>query len=177
MFLVGFRWPAGDRLTEKEKWCSCVQTVFSGNLDCPNHSRLLLYLTKSTGGALPHSVTQTLWKAGRVLRLSADTLGGKRWLLVALAPHLRTLFWRGVSPMPESFKGLKSNFPPCNPGAFQTSHAVYWHMTETVQPPSHLSAYKTVSHLRARQSTLPSALNKQSLGEKGAAAFHHPLNL
>ncbi|TNN54482.1 hypothetical protein EYF80_035320 [Liparis tanakae] len=29
----------------------------------------------------------------------------------------------------------------------------------------------TVSHLGARQSTLPSALNKQSVGEKGAAAF------
>ena len=68
--------------------------------------------------------------------------------------------------MPQSFKGLKSNFSPCNPGAFQTSHAVYWHMTKKVQPPSHLRAYKTVTHLRALVVILSRApLNKQSLSD------------
>lgn len=70
--------------------------------------------------------------------VSRQTHLGESWLLVALTPHLHTLFWRGVSPMPQSFKGLKSNFSPCNPGAFQTSHAVYWHMTKKFNPLSSL---------------------------------------
>ena len=69
---------------------------------------------------------------------SQQTHQGEWWLLVALTPHLHTLFWRGVSPMPQSFKGLKSNFSSCNPGAFQTSHAVYWHMTKKFNPLSSL---------------------------------------
>lgn len=36
--------------------------------------------------------------------------GGEWWLSAALTPHLHALFWRGVSPTPRSFKGLKSNF-------------------------------------------------------------------
>lgn len=51
----------------------------------------------------------------------------------------RSCFDVACLPCTQSFKGLKSNFSPCNPGAFQTSHAVYWHMTKKVQPPSHLS--------------------------------------
>lgn len=59
-------------------------------------------------------------------------------LLAALTPHLPTLFWRGMSPIPQSFRSIKSNFSPCNPGAFQTSHAVYWHMTKKFNPLSSL---------------------------------------
>lgn len=70
--------------------------------------------------------------------VSEQTHRGELWLLVALTPHLHTLFWRSASPMPQSFKGLKSNFSPCNPGAFQTSHAVYWHMTKKFNPFSSL---------------------------------------
>lgn len=64
-----------------------------------------------------------------------DTPGGAMAFSYSHSSSLRSvLTWR-VSRAPESFKGLKSNFSPCNPGAFQTSHAVYWHMTKKFNPP------------------------------------------
>lgn len=98
------------------------------------------------------------------------------WLSVALTPHLHTLFWRGASPMPQSFKGLKSNFSPCNPGAFQTSHAVYWHMTKKFNLLSSLC----LQDCNSPQSPVvgpPERPEQTAPQQEGAPAFHHSLNL
>lgn len=108
--------------------------------------------------------------------VSRQTHQGELWLSVAFTPHLHSLFWRGVSPMPQSFKGLKSNFSPCNPGAFQTSRAVYWQMTKKFNPFSSLG----LQDCNSPQSLVvipPEHAEQTQPQREGAPAFHHSLNL
>lgn len=151
---------------------SCV----SGNLDCSNHSSVFFYLTKSIWDASSIQRDHRLCEKQDSSFASQQTHQGELWLLVALTPHLHTLFWRGMSPMPQSFKGLKSNFSPCNPGAFQTSHAVYWHMTKKFNPFSSLGLQDCNSPRSLV--VIPPELPEQTEPQReGAPTFHHSLNL
>lgn len=146
-----------------------------GNLDCSNHSSIF-FTWLHRFEMLHHTAWPKLCEKQDNSSVSLQTHQGELWLLVALTPHLHTLFWRGVSRMPQSFKGLKSNFSPCNPGAFQTSHAVYWHMTKKFNPFSSLC----LQDCNSPQSLVvipPERREQTEPRREGAPAFHHSLNL
>lgn len=61
-------------------------------------------LTKWIWNASPRSMTQTLWKAGQLLRLSADAPGGVAAFSCSHSSSPRSVLTRHVSHAPEALK-------------------------------------------------------------------------